>query len=121
MGQVEEVVDQQPVVRGERLHPVDGGPGVVAEPRCGGQAVMVGVGRVAHPHPDPRPLLDERAARYVGARRDAVLTGHPGARAARVEAQAVVGALDLVADPLTLGQRELAVRAAVGERHRLAV
>ena len=119
--QVEQVVDQQARPGGERLDAVDGRPGRVVEPCHRRQQRRLGCVGVAHPHPHPRPALDQRTGSHVRPRRHPVLARRPHARAAPVEAKAVVAALDLVAHERAGRQRVAAMRAPVVERHGAAV
>ena len=82
------------------------------------------IGRlVAHPDPDRIVLLEHRVFFHAQPRGDvlvAVRVEHAGARA--VELKAVIGALDAVAvEHMTQAERGEAVRAAVVQRHDLAV
>src|SRR5206468_3417504 len=80
-----------------------------------------GVGERGLAKPDPREgvSLDQRIFAHPRAWGHVILAGHTHALALAVEAQPVVAALNLVANDATERQRREAVRAAVGERHRL--
>src|SRR4029077_526231 len=76
---------------------------------------------IAHPDPDPIEPLDQRIGADRGIGRYLRLAGNLDAAAARVEAQPVIAAAQRVALELSERQRQVAVAAAVLERHRRAV
>src|SRR5690606_10649727 len=84
----------------------------------------VGIGQlgVAEPHPHVAVPVHHGEGGHARRRVDRLLRGHRRAPSSRVEAQAVVRALDLVlADELALGQGSEAVPARIGESDGLAV
>ena len=120
MREVEQVVDDQlPVgldVQVGRL----GAPVRIVEPMEVGDLVGVGERRIAHPDPDPVIALDHRIGAHPRRLRDQVLARHAHALAGAVEAQAVVVALQRVADHLAHRQRQ-AGGAGSGPRTRTSV
>ena len=78
---------------------------------------LIGQSRVAHPNPNPAPTLDHGKAAHLGAVGNFVLPRHELAAATAIELQAVVAALDRIANQLPLGQRVKAVRAGVLQGH----
>ena len=81
---------------------------------------MIGLIGITHPPPDPRALLDEWATRHVDARRNAILARDADAGPTGVESQAVIAALDLVADQFPGRERKPTVWAPVVERNRVS-
>ena len=81
----------------------------------------IGFRGVAHPNPDKTIAFDRGIGTYTGIMRNGVLTGDQGAFAMDVEAKAVVGAFDVFADELSLGQLCVTVTAAIFQRHGCAV
>ena len=77
---------------------------------------LVRLARVAHPDPDPAPALDDRVGAYPRARRDGGLARHADANPVGIVFQAVIAALQPVADHLAEGKRQMAVTAAVLQR-----
>jgi hypothetical protein len=81
---------------------------------------LVGLLRVARPHPQEAPLVRHGVALHRRARGNGVLAGDPHAFAAAVVLQAVVAALQAIADELALGERRAPVHAAVVQGDGLA-
>ena len=92
----------------------------IVEPMEIGDRRRIGQRRIAHPDPNPVIALGDRIGLDLGAARNLLLAGNAGAAAVGAEAQAVIVALQLVADELAHGQRQMAVRAAILHRHRRA-
>ena len=85
-----------------------------------GDRRRIGQRRIAHPDPNPVIALGDRIGLDLGAARNLLLAGNAGAAAVGAEAQPVIVALQLVADELAHGQRQMPVRAAIFHRHRRA-
>src|SRR5262249_26979042 len=98
-----------------------GAPIGVIEPVEIRDAVGIGKRRIAHPYPQPVVALDHRIGLDLRGRRNGVLARDPHALAGAVVAQAMVMALQMVADELAHGQRQMAVDATVLERSGRAV
>jgi hypothetical protein len=86
-----------------------------------GHGARVGQVGVAGPHPDVPVAFDDRVGRDHRTGVDRLLRGHSGAAAGRVVAQAVVGALQFVAQDPAHRQRRQPVPAGVGEGDGAAV
>ncbi len=121
MGQVEQIVDDElPVGRDVEIAAF-GPPVGVIEPMEIGDLVRIGERRIAHPYPQPAIPLDHRIAFDLRRRRYGVLARHLHASAGAVISQAMVVALQMIADELSHGKRQVAVDAAVLERGGRAV
>ena len=118
VAQVEQIVDEEAVVGGDVVIALGDRPRGVVEPVEVGDQVRIGARRVAQPDPheavaldgredlDPRPAGDDRLARYGDA------------RARGIEPQPMIAAFDDVAVEPAERQGDVAVRTAVGHRHR---
>ena len=120
--EVEQIVEHQPIaaldqrLAGDRVPVGVGDMLVVAR-----HQVRIGLARIAHPDEHPAVALDHGIGLHPGPARHLLLAGHVGADAVAAEHQAVIAALDLVADQPAFGKRQVAVRAAVLQRDRGAV
>src|SRR6185437_16550018 len=76
---------------------------------------------LAHPDPDVAMTLDHRIAAHAETRWHAILAGNGDTSARRIEGEAVVAALQPIADHLALVQRRAAMAAAIFERNGRAV
>jgi hypothetical protein len=117
---VEQVLDQQQVVRLDVQVVAAVAPRRIVHPVEVLDQRRVGLRRLAHPDPDPVVLLDDGIGADLRARGDHVLRRHSHALAGRIELQAMVGTLDDVADQPAHRQRRLAMAAAVFERNRFS-
>ena len=121
VGEVEQVVDQELVVALQMQIAAHIGPVRVLVEAHLGDFVRIRQLRVAHPDPGPLPAVDRRKLADGGALGNRRLAGNADARPTRVEGQAVIAALQLVAaDHPAEGKGGMAVTAAILEGHRLA-
>ena len=86
-----------------------------------GDQIGIRARRLAHPDPQPAMALRHRIGFDAGARRNGVLARHFHALPGAVIAQAVIVALQEIADQPAHGERQVAMDAAVFERDRPAV
>ena len=114
MAQVEQVVGQQLIGATDVVGPADCGERRIGQLAEIGNHRGIGCG-VAEPHPDPAMAFDH-GKRGPAPPGDHRLAGNGDARAGAVEAHAVVGALDRLPDDGAERQRQVTVRAVVGER-----
>ena len=77
----------------------------------------IGPRRVAHPDPYPAILLEHRIRAHARLRRDSALAGDLHALSGRVEKQPVIAAAQAIAFEAPARQRQMAVAAAVFQRH----
>src|SRR6266850_3264288 len=118
---VEQVLDQQQIVRLDVQIVAAEAPFRIVEPVEVLDQAGISLRRVAGPDPDPVVLLDDRVGLHFRRGRDAVLAGdlHAGARG--IELQAVIRAMHDVADQLAHRELRLPMAAAVLERDGLAL
>ena len=119
--QVDQIVDQQLVMRPDMEAVAERHPAVLVQPGHRRQERRIGGFGRPHPDPDPAVFLDRRIGAQSGAARHPVLARHGDASAVRVIGEAVIAADQPVADQPPLRQRQAAVDAAVYERARNAV
>ncbi len=121
MGDVEQVLDQQQRVGGDRHRPgISSFPCRVGNLRQARRPDGLGSGRVARPHPDEPVLLDDRKRTQSRLRRNAAvgMGRHSDTPAGGVVAQAVIRAFEQVAfDQPPLGERHPLVAAPLVERN----
>ena len=115
MSEVEDVVDQQLIVAFDVKHAVNTGPaGFDVFAKVGDQRR---IGERSLAEPDEDEAMDfargKTSCAEIAADRD--VARYMGASAVGGEADAVVAALDVVADDLAGGKRRLAMGAAIGE------
>ncbi len=113
VGQLHQVVDAELVVGPEPVAAPDLAVAGIGQVAVVGDQGGIGEPGVAHPDPQGRMPLREWEGGHLGVRRDAVAVGAAHARARAVEAQAVVAALDRVADEAAAVEMGEAVRTAV--------
>ncbi len=120
MTEIEQVVVEQLVTRSDVRVDLDiglpvGGIGQSQRDMVG-HIAHIGELRVAHPDPDPVPYFVHGIRRDAHLRRNVLLARNVHARAARIEAHAVITAFDGVfADP-ALGERKSAMRTTTVQR-----
>ena len=114
MRQIEQVVDDQPVVPGDMEPPLDRFPRRVVVPAIVGNRRGIGTPGIAHPDPDEAVALDHGKGRHAGARRYLCLARHLDAGAVTCEQQAVIAAADAAALDPAMRERGVAMDAAIG-------
>lgn len=119
VGEVHEVVEDQPVVAVDSDGPAVPGPLRIVVPVQVRNEIGIGHRGIAQPDPDePVPLHDRvRSDRGGGVER--LLGRHPGAAAMGPEGEAVVATDHLVTVQLAHRQRHETVPAGIGHRHRV--
>ena len=121
MGEIEQVVDHElPVALDVKVLALRA-PVRIVQPMVVGDLVGIGERGVAHPDPQPVIALDHRIASHPRRARDQVLARHPHAGAGLVVTEAMIVALQRIADQLAHRERQMTVRAPVLERDRRAV
>ena len=119
MGEIEQVLDDELVVRLDMQAIALGAPRRMIEPAEVADLRRIGERRLAHPDPDPAVALDDRVAADAGRGGNDVLSRHADTLSGRIVSKAVVAALDQVARDRALVERVLAVTAAILERDDL--
>ena len=115
MSEVEDVVDQQLIVAFDVKRAVNAGPaGFDVLAKVGDQR-WVGQRRLAEPHENEAMDFARGKTSCAEIAADGDIPWHMSASAVGGEADAVIAALDVVADDLAGGERRLAVGAAIGE------
>jgi len=105
VGEIEQVVDDELPVAFDVKVLTLGAPVRIVEPVEIGDLVGIGKRGIAHPNPQPVVALDHGIALDPRRARNRVLAGHPHAGAGLVVAQAVIVALQHVADQCAHGER----------------
>jgi hypothetical protein len=116
VSEVEDVVDQQLIVAFDVKRAVNAAPAgfdVLAEV---GDQCWIGKRRLAEPHENEAMDFARGKTSCAEIAADGNIPWHMGASAVGGEADAVIAALDGIADDLAGGERRLAVGAAIGER-----
>jgi hypothetical protein len=93
MRQVDQILDQQQVIRLDMKIGADRGPVRIVIVREIGNLRRIGFVLLAHPDPDIAMALDHRIAAHRDARRHTILARNGDAGAGRIEGEAVIAAL----------------------------
>jgi hypothetical protein len=121
MGEIEQVIDNElPIGLDVQIGALRA-PMWIVEPMKVGNEVGIGARGLTHPDPKPAVTLGHGIGFHARARRNGVLARHPHALPGAVIAQAMIVALQVVADELAHGERQVAMDAAVFERDRRPV
>ena len=118
--EIEQVIDEKPVVGVHVVIAFGDRPIGIVHPVKIGDERGVGQRWLAHPDPHERVLLVHRIDPHARLGRDRVLAGNVDAGAGRVEAQAMIAALDDIAIEAPERQRDITVRTAILHRDDLA-
>ena len=95
--QIHEIVDDQAIITRGVDHFAIACPRRIMIPVQIGHKGGIGESRIAGPDPDKAMPLDRREAAHTGGWVDRFLRGHERAAAARIVANAMIGALDVIA------------------------
>ena len=120
MRQIEQIIDEELIVRVQMNVAGRRRPFRIAQPIEVGDLRRVGFRRFSHPDPDGAPPLADGVAPDLGAARDHVLARHFDALPVDVEFKPVVAACEVIARPFAARERRRTVAATVFQRADLA-
>ena len=117
MGEIQQVVDQQPVVGLHMDKPAGMHPVGMIEPGQFRNRVFIGTGGIAGPDPDHAVFFADRKRPDAGPGRYPALSRHRDAGACRIEFETVIAALYGIAGDLAERQWQMTVTTAVFQRN----